>query len=250
MAARQQRRRPGERRGRLHEQPAAGKLGLRGGDGLLGDLDDAAAARAHGGEDLGAAGRPGDRDALRHGRAGLDRRGLGRARGPRPRERWAALALHGDQRGLAVDQARGMQLAKAAGGPEQERAVADGEDQRLGGCAELLPQLERVRLGALEEVRVVDVRGVHGAGGADGVDCRLGRGRAVARHELYRRRRRRVSGAVCRPRCARARTPCTEGPPAPRTPRSRCPRCRSSPRRARSRRAAPPRRPTRLRPGP
>ena len=186
MAARQQRGRPGQRRGRLDEQPATRQLGLRGRDGFLGNLDDAPAARAHGGEDLGAAGRPRDRDALRDRRAGLDLHGFGRVGRPRPGERRAAFALHADQHRRVVDQARGVELAKAAGGPEQERAVADGEDQRLGARVELLPQLERVRLGALEEVRVVDVRGVHRAGGADGVDRRLGRGGAVAGHELQR----------------------------------------------------------------
>ena len=130
---RQQRGGPGERRGRLHEQPAARKLGLRRGDGLLGDLDDAPAARAHGGEDLGAAGRSRDRDALRHG-LGRPRSARGRVEPgrPRPGERRAAIALHGDQRRQAVDQARGLQLAKASRGAEQQRAVADGEDQRVG----------------------------------------------------------------------------------------------------------------------
>lgn len=119
------------------------------------------------------------------GRSPRARRGACRLRRGRRRPGGDGLGLDGDEGRPLGDQAVCVEFADGEVGAQQQRAIADGDDDRVRErTAEVLPQLVDVRLRAVQEVRVVDVARIERAGF---IRCRAGRlrrGLAVTGDEL------------------------------------------------------------------
>lgn len=155
-----------------------------GQDLVLGGVDETHAVSAGAGEDLRAAHRRPDGDALGEGGFGRDRR---RLRGPglgRAQQRIAAGGLHGDDLRHRLDEPGVQQLLQALHEPEEQGAVAHRHEDVRRDAPQLLPDLVGEGLRALVEDRVVDVVGVVDALGRDLRAADVGAVVAAAGHDV------------------------------------------------------------------